>query len=203
MDNKINELYKMVRSRCNKWVAVVIVVFTLIFSFAIIGIGLQRNYNVTSISVAPDCLNNEKCQFSDTCKMASCCSITTLPLDSIGSKSMAKTLTLSNGVCINVPVSNTSTVLFYCCILVFIALSLWGAFTMLFKVLKYENDMKSKILDMQKDICKEELMWELTKKKKEFEHDNKYKELEFRIKEFDEFEKKHKQFEHDLKLNEK
>lgn len=56
---------------------------------------------------------------------------------------------------------------------------------------------------MQKDICKEELMWELTKKKKEFEHDNKYKELEFRIKEFDEFEKKHKQFEHDLKLNEK
>lgn len=74
---------------------------------------------------------------------------------------------------------------------------------MLFKVLKYENDMKSKILDMQKDICKEELMWELTKKKKEFEHDNKYKELEFRIKEFDEFEKKHKQFEHDLKLNEK
>lgn len=65
--------------------------------------------------------------------------------------------------------SNISCVLMYIGILVFISLALWGAFTSLFKILKYEHEMNSKLLDVQKDIYKETQMWELTKEKKEYE----------------------------------
>ena len=47
------------------------------------------------------------------------------------------------------------------------SLSLWGSFTVLLKVLKSENEINSKILDVQKDIYKEQQMTVISNNKKE------------------------------------
>lgn len=109
---------------------------------------------------------------------------------------------------------NTNGILLYASILVFIILSLWGTFTVLLKVLKSENEISSKILDVQKDIYKETQMWELTKQKKEYEFYEKialykpcngleksYKEteLDFKIIEFEKIEKEKLQLKKDNK----
>ena len=108
--------------------------------------------------------------------------------------------------------SNISCVLMYISILVFISLALWGAFTSLFKILKYEHEMNSKLLDVQKDIYKETQMWELTKEKKEYENNNqtndsskKDKEIQRRIQEFEKIEKVKLElkYKHELELKEK
>lgn len=64
---------------------------------------------------------------------------------------------------------NIAVVLLCAGILAFVILSLWGAFTILLNVIKYENEFNAKILDVQKDLYKEMQMWELTKQKKLFE----------------------------------
>lgn len=58
------------------------------------------------------------------------------------------------------------------CILACVVTFLWGAFTVLFKVLKSEHEMNSKLLDVQNNIYKETQMWELEKLKKTFEKNN-------------------------------
>lgn len=166
-------------ARCNKRIAVGVVIAALILTFATVGYGLNSSSkNITSVLVVSDSLN--KAQYPKS-----------------------------------VYVTDTTDILSYCCLLVFIVLSLCGSFTLLCKILKYEHGMKCKILDVQKEIYREELMWELTKKKKEWELNNKsteneqnlkykYNELKFETQKFNDLEKRRQQlqFEHKVKLKE-
>lgn len=53
---------------------------------------------------------------------------------------------------------STVLCLLFICVLTFISLSVWGAFTILFKVLKNETDLNMKILDVHKDLYKEKVL---------------------------------------------
>ena len=105
----------------------------------------------------------------------------------------------------NVPVMITEVhydaaprALFYCCVLVFMALSLWGTFAALLKVLKSENDVNIKTIDMMSRLYEECQMWKLTKEKKEYELNSKEKELDYKIRKFNELEKVQKEFDASL-----
>lgn len=194
MDNKINELRKV--SGCNKWIAWGVIAVALILSFATIKNGLDNSSKscdlrifVVSDSLSKPCnlrvlvvsdsLSNVKYLLSDTCKMspANQKKDTSSVSDTTSSKSPAKASMTQKDISRKIYVIDTSVILLYCCILVFIAFSLWGAFTILFRALKFENDMKSKILDVQKEIYKEEQMWAVASKKKQQEFEDKKKEL--------------------------
>lgn len=107
-------------------------------------------------------------------------------------------------------------ILWYINIIVFVSFSLWGAFTVLLKALKFENEMNSKLMDVQKDIYKETEMWKLAKQKKEYESNTskvselndsskKDKEVQKKIDEFEGIEKVKLElkYKHELNLREK
>lgn len=63
--------------------------------------------------------------------------------------------------------NNSISVLLHISIILFIVLVLWGAFTFLFKVLKSEHEINSKVLDVELDIYKEQKMAYISNGKKE------------------------------------
>lgn len=83
----------------------------------------------------------------------------------------------------------TPSILMFIAIIAFVALSLCGSFAMLSKVLTSENELNSKMFDVHRDIYKEREMWELTQEKKEHELDYKYRELSYKVNEFEKIEK--------------
>ncbi len=58
--------------------------------------------------------------------------------------------------------NNTANVLLCVSALIFIILALWGAFTFLFKALKSEHEINSKVLDAQLYLYKEQKMRKIT-----------------------------------------
>lgn len=186
MDNKINELPKV--SGYNKWIAVAVVAIAALLSFfAIKENGLSSN-NATSVSVVYDSLNQEQHQIPDTCKFAPSGSDKKLSHSSDSTNSKSPAITSITSITAN-KISYTTAILLYCCILVFIAVSLSGSFIILLKVLKFEHDMKSKILDVQKEIYKEKQMWKLANEKKQQEFEDKKQELDLNKKAWNELEK--------------
>lgn len=199
MDNKywnlsINELCKM--AKCNKLIAWGLIAVALTLSFATIKNSLDNSSKPCNlcILVVPDSLSNVKYLTFDTCKISHANQEKDAPIssnssDTTSSKSPEKASRNLIYISKSVHVTDASVILLYCFILVFIALSLWGAFMMLFKVLKFEHDMKSKILDVQKEIYKEEQMWELARKRKQQEFKDKEQELDLNKKAWNELEK--------------
>lgn len=107
-------------------------------------------------------------------------------------------------------------ILWYINIIVFVSFSLCGAFTVLLKALKFENEMNSRLMDVQNDIYKETEMWKLAKQKKEYESNTskvselndspkKDKEVQKKIDEFEGIEKVKLElkYKHELSLREK
>lgn len=207
MDNKINELCKT--AKCNKWiawgVAIVVIVVALILSFVTIKNGLDNSSKSCNlhILVVSDSLSNVKHLLSDACKMspANQKKDTSSVSDTTNSKSPAKASMTQNNISGKIYVTDTSVILLYCCILVFIAFSLGGAFTMLFKVMKFENDMRAKILDVQKEIYKEKQMWELATEKKLQEFKDKEQELSLNKRAWDELEKERTNLKYEQERN--
>lgn len=220
MDNKINELCKI--TKCSKWIVegvIGIIAVALFLSFATIKNGLDNSnkscnlcisvvsdslsklYNLR-VFVVFDSLSNVKYLLSDACKMspANLKKDTSSVSDTTSSKSPAKASMTQKDISRKIYVTDTSVILLYCCILVFIAFSLWGAFTILLKVLKFENDMKSKILDVQKEIYKEEQMWAVAKQKKQQEFEDKKKELRQNKEAWNELEKERTKLKYDQEL---
>lgn len=78
--------------------------------------------------------------------------------------------------------------------LLFVSITLWGTFTLLFKIFKSEGEVNTKILEKQLELFKETQMWELTKQKKPFEFDLEKQKKLFEL----DLEKQKKQFEPEL-----
>lgn len=168
MDNI--EIYKALKkTKCNKIFAIIGVLLALVLSCVIIIIGLNDDKSGTAkqrLDKSIEAITNTPP--SDT----ACCAwhhkTKSIPIE-ITEKDY----------------NNTDNTILYISILAFILLSLCGTFTVLLKVLKSENDINSKILDIQKDIYKEKQMWELMKEKKQQESKElilqgpKYQELIF------------------------
>ena len=183
----------------NKFVILVITLIVLYFSFNLVdrGIEISKNYSpIIENHTVTDFMHHQ-------------CSV---------SKSDSATCAVMS------PPTNTTQddysiapcMLMYIGILVVVSFSLWGLFTALFKVLKSEHEMNSKLFDVQKDIYKETQMWELTKQKKEQENNTSKvsekdsspkidKEVQKRIDEFENIEKVKLElkYKHELDLKEK
>ena len=159
------------KAKCNKNLALVGVLFALLLSCGLICFGLCK-YNpkehIVAKTIVTEELNGKS--VSDT---SSCCMLS----HKVGSTPAKVT---------EKDYDNSANIILYISILAFMILSLWGAFAILLKALKSENEINSKILDVKLGVYKEGQMWELTKEKKDLdlklEKDSdigrKYRELE-------------------------
>ncbi len=203
----LNEIKALQNSNnTNKSTIKKLLFYTLLFSFVLVLLGICK--------MEPATLSHESIVTKDSLYIHHICGATkidTIKADTIVCYGPFVTKDLPI-VTMDKVYSNISCVLMYIGILVFISLALWGAFTSLFKILKYEHEMNSKLLDVQKDIYKETQMWELTKEKKNYENNNKTndssetdKEIQRRIQEFEKIEKVKLElkYNHELELKEK
>lgn len=159
------------KAKCNKNFALFGVFIALLFSCAIIVVGFIK-YNpdkpIIDKTVVTKDLNDKP-----SCK-TTCCALS----HKMESAPVEITETYYN---------NSANLLLYTSILVFMFLSLWGTFTFLFKVLKSESEINFKILDVQKDIFKEQQMTAISNGKKE---NNKEQEDKNKVEKYDELSKK-------------
>jgi len=179
----INVIKLSQKAKCNKNLALIGVFFALLLSCGLIRFGLCK-YNPEEPIVAKTIETKElgdKPAYDTACCMLSHKVVKT-PVETT-----------------ETDYDNTACVLLYVSIMIFMFLSLWGAFAFLLKALKSEHEINSKILTIGLEIYKEEQMWKLTKEKKEYELGSKEKELEYRKREFEELEKVKTEFEAGLK----
>ncbi len=182
----INVIKLSQKAKCNKNLALIGVFFALLLSCGLIRLGLCK-YNPEEPIVAKTIETKElgdKPAYDTACCMLSHKVVKT-PVETT-----------------ETDYDNTACVLLYVSIMIFMILSLWGAFAFLLKALKSEHEINSKILTIGLEIYKEEQMWKLTKEKKEYELGSKEKELEYRKREFEELEKVKMEFEAGLKKKE-
>lgn len=88
-----------------------------------------------------------------------------------------------------------SEVLFYLAFLIIVLTGLGGYFSILHRVIKSENEMRSKLFETQKDLYREIKMWELAKAK----NDN---DLDYKKRCFEEYDKAVKLYEYVLEAKE-
>ena len=151
----LKELEKLIKSnRVNKRWALGVVLGAVLLSFVLVWVCLCKydSYKPTlQQEVITNCLSGTQQAAGQPCEMANC-----KMMKSANRPPMSVTKKSYN---------NTVGVLLCCGIIVFVAVSLWGAFTMLFKVLKSERDVNAEMLSVYKYIYKEMQMWELAKQK--------------------------------------
>lgn len=139
MNEHLKEIDRLVRiNRNNKYRAIALVVSALVFSFVLLGCGIYK--------YGPDEYKVKKVTESDV--------IENTVLTSCHPTKVTESLPVTVSEESYSPVIWIQTV----CVLAFVSFSLWGAFTVLLKVLKSEYDVNMKILEVLKDVYKEEEM---------------------------------------------
>lgn len=132
---KIEQIIKI--NRHNKFRTFSLVIVVLVFSFVLLLLGIC---NYPSINL--DTKTTELVPYERT--------VATLEKSVIAKQSVPMKVTEKY--------QSTVLCLLFICVLTFISLSVWGAFTILFKVLKNETDLNMKILDVHKDLYKEKVL---------------------------------------------
>lgn len=190
MNNEIENLLET--NKRNKEKAQWLVCITLVISFLSLCIGL---YMCNIFEPTLDNEDNTEITTNRQKATTTCVIDTTCKKKPFEVKSVQKKYT-------EYSYSITIAVLSYGSIILFITLSLTGAFYILVKAHKSEYDANSKILDIQKDLYKEYQMWELVKMKNQQDFEDKEKKLQFKIKEFNDYEVPIKEYENKLKHKE-
>lgn len=151
----LEEIKGLNYNEINKASALKLVVFAVCVSFALLGVGLW--VYCKSIPSEPSLKKQTEsiCNASKNVE-TNCCRV--------------QKEEPSPSCVIEYRYDNTSRLLLYGSILVFISLSLWGTFTILLKVLKSEHEINSKILDVELKIYNEQQMWKITKQKNKTEN---------------------------------
>ncbi len=172
-DKNFNEQFTR-NNKHNKWIAIAAVIVTLSLSFSLVYVGFTDNNSKSSVP---------------------CKEVTTVGLNNTAQMDYKVSSDTTLNATLNIQQTPIEITDKHCCritdilpyigIIVFVVLSLWGAFTVLLKTLKYENEMNVKIFDVHKDIYKETQFRELVSKKEvkkvnesednSFEHKNESK----------------------------
>ena len=135
----------------NKKIACIGVCIALALSFTIICCLIQDKHNDGKL-LKPTITTSEIQHFSTSTSDSLNCKLPT-KIENITEKSY----------------NNTPIILLYVSVSLFVFLALYGSFSILVKVLKSENELNTKIFDLEKELYKENKIWELTCAKKEYD----------------------------------